>query len=161
MKTIHTLLMVCIAIAMQAQSIDHSVISNAGGVASSTSYIIAFTIGETFTENISNSETIEQGFWSGILAQNILSTEDYQLDASGIVIYPNPATDFFMIHIPTISRYDVTLFNSKGQKVVSRKINTSLERDRIDISSLSQGIYMLSISIPETGENKTFKIIKN
>jgi len=160
MKTIYTFLLLCIAFSLQAQSIDTSVISNSGGTNSNTSHILTFTIGETFIGEISDSESIAQGFWSGIASQSVLSTDEFLQDNTVISVYPNPVSDFFVIKIPNSNRYDMSLFNSKGQKVLTQKINTTISGDRIDISSLSQGIYILSLSIPETKENKTVKIIK-
>ena len=160
MKTISTILMICIAIASQAQSIDKSVIANAGDTNSNTSNSINFTIGETIVGTISNSSSIDQGFWSGIGLSNALSTEEIIVDNTTLAIYPNPVSTSFTIRIPDIDNYTFSLFNSSGQKVVSQKVTAAPLGNRIDISSLAQGVYMLSLSIPETNKTETFKIIK-
>ncbi|WP_298309663.1 T9SS type A sorting domain-containing protein [uncultured Aquimarina sp.] len=160
MKIIYTFMLLCFAITSQSQSIDTSAISNSGGSNSNTSHSITFTIGETIIGTITNSESIDQGFWSGIASLNVLSTEEFQFSNSAISIYPNPVLDFFTIRIPDINSYTISLFNLNGQEIIHQKINTSLVDNRIDISSLSQGVYLLKLSIPTTNENKTFKIIK-
>jgi len=160
MKTISTILMICIALVSQAQSIDMSVIANAGGTNSNASNSINFTIGETFVGTISNSSSIDQGFWSGIGSSNTLSTEEIAVNNTTLAVYPNPVSTFFTIRISDVDRYTISLFNSNGQKVVSQKVTAAPLGNRIDISSLSQGIYMLSLTIPETNKTKTFKIIK-
>ncbi|WP_299259903.1 T9SS type A sorting domain-containing protein [uncultured Aquimarina sp.] len=160
MKTISTFLMVWIVMATQAQSIDTSVISNSGSTNSNTSHIITFTIGETFIETITNSESIDQGFWSGIASLNVLSTEEFLFNNSTVTIYPNPVSDFFTIRIPDVNSYTISLFNLNGQEIMTKKLNTSLLGNRIDISTLPYGTYILRLSIPENNENKIFKIIK-
>ncbi|WP_299249718.1 T9SS type A sorting domain-containing protein [uncultured Aquimarina sp.] len=160
MKIIYTFMLLCFAITSQSQSIDTSVIANAGVINSNTSYTIAFTIGETFIGTITNSESIDQGFWSGIASLNVLSTEEFQFSNSAITIYPNPVLDFFSIRIPDSKSYTISLFNLNGQEIMNQKVNTSLVDKRIDIRSLSKGVYLLRLSIPSTNENKTFKIIK-
>ncbi|WP_299443357.1 T9SS type A sorting domain-containing protein [uncultured Aquimarina sp.] len=160
MKTIYTLLLLCIASAIQAQSIDTSVISNSGDINSNASHIINFTIGESFIGSITNTQSIDQGFWSGVSSLNELSTEEFTDGNSIVTIYPNPASDFFTIRIPDIHNYTVSLYNLSGQLVFSQKVNATLLGNQIDISSLSQGVYILNLSVPETNEKKTFKIIK-
>ncbi|WP_298544416.1 T9SS type A sorting domain-containing protein [uncultured Aquimarina sp.] len=160
MKIIYTFMLLCFAITSQSQSIDTSVIANAGGINSNASYTIAFTIGETFIGTITNSESIDQGFWSGIASLNVLSTEEFQFSNSAITIYPNPVLDFFSIRIPDSKSYTISLFNLNGQEIMNQKIDTSLVDKRIDIRSLSKGVYLLRLSIPSTNDNKTFKIIK-
>ena len=160
MKTISTILMICIALVSQAQSIDPNVIANAGGTNSNASNSINFTIGETFVGTISNSSSIDQGFWSGIGSSNTLSTEEIIVDTTTLTVYPNPVSTFFTIRISDVDRYTISLFNNNGQKVVSQKVTAAPLGNRIDISSLAQGVYMLSLSIPETNKTETFKIIK-
>ncbi|MHA7058628.1 T9SS type A sorting domain-containing protein [Aquimarina sp. M1] len=160
-KTISTFLLYCLAFVSNAQSIDTNVVSNAGGTNANTSHIITFTIGETFIRTISDSQSVEQGFWSGIAAQNILSTAEFQTDGRAIVVYPNPVSDFFTIRIPDIANYQLSIFNVSGQKVLSREVSPSPQGDRINISSLAKGIYMLTLFNTEVNDTKTFKIIKN
>ncbi|WP_027395377.1 T9SS type A sorting domain-containing protein [Aquimarina latercula] len=160
MKTLKILSLLCIASTIQAQSIDTSVISNSGGVSSNTSYTLNFTIGEPFIETISNSQSIDQGFWSGIGSLNQLSTEEFQPENGAIKIFPNPVSDFFTIRTPNIDHYTASIYNLNGQEVLTQEINTSMINHQIDISSLAQGTYVLRISIPEINENKIFKIIK-
>ncbi|MFD2562697.1 T9SS type A sorting domain-containing protein [Aquimarina rubra] len=160
MKIIYFILLLCFAVTSQSQSIEMNVISNSGGSNGNTSHMINFTIGETFIGTITNSESIDQGFWSGIAALNALSTEEFLFNESIVTIYPNPVSDFFTIHIPDINSYTFSLYNLNGQEVMTRKVNALLLNHQIDISSLAQGTYLLKLSVPQTNENKVFKIIK-
>ncbi|WP_378178123.1 T9SS type A sorting domain-containing protein [Aquimarina sp. SS2-1] len=160
MKFVYTLLFLCFALTSQSQSIGVDVVSNAGSSNGNASHVINFTIGETFVGTITNSDSIDQGFWSGIAALNALSTEEFLFNNSIVTIYPNPVSDFFRIRIPDIDSYTFSLYNLNGQEVMNQKVNAILRDHQIDISSLAKGTYLLKLSVPETNENKVFKIIK-
>jgi len=160
MKYTFTFIVLSFTFIINAQSIDTSVIANSGGINSNASNILNFTIGETFIGPISNTASIDQGFWYGAISSNTLSTEEIAVNNTTLAVYPNPVSTFFTIRISDVDRYTISLFNSNGQKVVSQKVTAAPLGNRIDISSLSQGIYMLSLTIPETNKTKTFKIIK-
>lgn len=82
-----------------------------------------------------------------------LSTNDFALE--GLSIYPNP-TSFDYVFIKTNEKLNVEIFNVLGKKV-SQKVVTTTD-SKMDISSLSEGIYLLRIS---NGKNQTSrKLIK-
>ena len=160
MKTISTFLVLWLAITTQAQSIDASIISNSGGTYSNANNSINFSIGETIIGTISNSQSIDQGFWFGIGVQNTLSTEDFSPNDSFISVYPNPATDFLNIKVYDIDTYDISLFDLNGRKIIAAKITAIPQGNQIDISSLSKGIYLLSLSAIENNQENIYRIIK-
>ncbi len=88
--------------------------------------------------------------WSKIIAA---TCKDY---ISQTIIYPNPANDYFVIE--TVLGDDVTysIKDAKGMKIMSESIIT--EKTKIDISSLSAGIYFVEVSRNATKER--FKLIK-
>jgi len=67
-------------------------------------------------------------------------------DASKISIYPNPTTDFVNIDGELIA--PILLFDCTGKKIMETRQN------RIDISFLESGIYILNVN------NKPYKVIK-
>ena len=69
-------------------------------------------------------------------------------------IYPNPTNGVLNIKSAT-SITEITVYNNLGQLLF-----TSEEKNQIDISSLSQGIYFLKIQ-DESGQIETKKILKN
>ena len=78
---------------------------------------------------------------------DILSPEsDFQME-----IYPNPAQDFFIIEAanPTQIKARYILHNAIGQFIFSKEIEVDffLERHRVDISQLSNGVYFLTLEI--------------
>ena len=58
-------------------------------------------------------------------------------------IYPNPARDYLLIDTDLI-QYDLAIINPLGQMISQASMSSSL--DRLDLSSLNCGNYILEIS---------------
>ncbi|GAA3519732.1 hypothetical protein GCM10022393_37410 [Aquimarina addita] len=161
MKTTLILLCLFFGVQAQAQSDDPNVISNSGGADVNASYQISFTIGEIFTGTISNTNDIEQGFWAGISTDNILSTDDFNPEDNTILFYPNPVTNFLNVHIKNTNEYNMMLTNIHGQLVMQKTITVAPQGNNIDVRALPKGMYILTLQITKSKQNKSFKIIKN
>ncbi|MEK8179097.1 T9SS type A sorting domain-containing protein [Flavobacterium buctense] len=84
---------------------------------------------------------------------SVLSDQNFTQEK--LVLYPNPAHDFINIQLPSGNfNYDCEIFDLTG-KLISQKTITN---SKIDIQSLSKGIYILTVK-SET-ENFTAKFIK-
>src|SRR5690606_2080549 len=76
-----------------------------------------------------------------------LSTNDVNIEKKKIKIIPNPATDVLIIeNTGNINIKSLELFDLSGKKVKDFRINTN----QLDISSLSNGTYLLRITTPRT-----------
>lgn len=86
----------------------------------------------------------------------ILSLQDFDV-FSKIKIFPNPVKDFFTISKNNIllAEYSVEIFNIFGQKILEF---SKLPSNKIDISFLEKGIYLLKIQ--KENQHKTIKLIK-
>jgi hypothetical protein len=62
-------------------------------------------------------------------------------DAHALSIYPNPASDYIVINSEGRS-LEVNIYNIAGQKVIS-----SFNETRVDISSLSKGLYFVDANV--------------
>jgi len=71
-----------------------------------------------------------------------------------INIFPNPSSDFITVNIPLNS--DIEIVNINGQ--VIRKFKNSQSQTKIDISSLTNGIYFIKVKV--NSETIIRKIIK-
>ena len=92
-----------------------------------------------------------------------LFTADYELDiytgqkeelASNveIVVYPNPASDYLSVHAGTAFSNDMrmTLTDLSGRMVLNKEIKRDGSSDqRINISHIDKGIYILNLSSPQ------------
>ncbi|MFB9057947.1 T9SS type A sorting domain-containing protein [Mariniflexile ostreae] len=63
--------------------------------------------------------------------------------ASKLSVYPNPANDYITILSADVKISSAEIFSLLGQKVLSQNMS---KNNRIDVSHLSKGIYMLKIS---------------
>lgn len=73
--------------------------------------------------------------------------------ASKFSVYPNPAKDFLTIDARNINISSVNVFNVLGTKVLERKEFTD---NKLDVSTLSNGIYFLKISADNASVTKKF-----
>jgi hypothetical protein len=55
----------------------------------------------------------------------------------------------------------VAIFNVLNQKVLEENMSSGSSYSQINLSTLSCGNYIVTLSIPELQINKTIKIIKN
>lgn len=88
-----------------------------------------------------------------VLIQQQLSTSETVTDKSSIQIYPNPASDVLNVtEISSKAQFIIT--NMAGQKVMNGQINDN----KISVSKLTTGTYI--ISIEDKGTTSNLKFIK-
>jgi len=75
---------------------------------------------------------------------------------NNINIYPNPANDYFIITNSIDSK--LTIYNTLGVNVFETFINNN--EFRIDLSSLTQGSYIINIMSEKQNESKIITIVK-
>lgn len=77
-----------------------------------------------------------------------------------INIFPNPVRSTLFIEKlpPSISNYDIKIFNSIGAEVLSKQIN--INQTSLDVSSLNAGIYYLHISNHKIKMSTIVQVIK-
>ncbi|MBL6875236.1 MAG: DUF4465 domain-containing protein [Chitinophagales bacterium] len=73
-----------------------------------------------------------------------------------ISVFPNPAVDF--IHVQHKEEFEgtITLIESTGKTIGRYDLS---QHERIDVSNLSSGLYLLNIELTD-GKNQTYSIIK-
>ncbi|WP_033957846.1 T9SS type A sorting domain-containing protein [Psychroserpens jangbogonensis] len=79
-----------------------------------------------------------------------LQIDEFELDK--FAIYPNPATS--EIRISSDNDLQFEIYNSLGQKIKESNLKN------IDISTFSNGIYLLKVIDIESNKSNTYKIIK-
>jgi len=118
--------------------------------------------GQVFWINLgfkADTMDIDPSLW--ILSKTKVSTK--LLPASTVTndlkIYPNPAPAHVYISLanPTISRLDVTLYNTAGQLIYKQQKNLTGQDEIIDIPTgqLARGMYILKVS-----DNGNIRVIK-
>ncbi|MBT8275322.1 MAG: S8 family serine peptidase [Bacteroidia bacterium] len=108
-----------------------------------------------------NNPTDEMGygipnFEDAYNALQILGNEEILREGT-FALYPNPASDILMVSFPKeIELAEVIISNLMGQ--VIRKESISKAGNRIDVSTLSAGLYLATVV--SNGKYNTFKIVK-
>ena len=135
------------------------VVIPAGNMAQSGTGTVSYSVGQVFYEPQSTAAGkvnpgVQQPY--EIFA---LSTNENEVK-NNILVYPNPVKDFLIVDFnpEKLVKARYQLFDGTG-RIINQGDLKNLKND-INTSTLSAGLYMLTIS--SEGKNvKTFKIIKN
>jgi hypothetical protein len=100
-----------------------------------SSIILNKTDSTTAPYAISDVKKMSFGFYSAV--------DEVFLDTNGVLLYPNPATDFLIIKNVPNSELNVTVFGIDGTIIKSEKLSSISYK--IDISDLKKGIYLLKV----------------
>ncbi len=91
--------------------------------------------------------------WADVVSNTpVLSVAKNEIE--GLKVYPNPAKEYLTIESSKAKISSVELYNVLGAKVLSSK---SLTNNRLNVSGVSKGIYMLKINAE--GASSTRKIV--
>lgn len=92
-------------------------------------------------------------------AGSVLDNDIFDIEAA-ISISPNPVAnkDYFNIQLKDNMNGSYTLYNTLGQSIISKNINNS-DFEKVDVSNLNHGIYILNIQLNNMSISK--KIIIN
>jgi uncharacterized repeat protein (TIGR03803 family) len=77
-----------------------------------------------------------------------------------ISIYPNPSNGSFTIETNATTKQTIQIYDVNGQTVLSQSINGKATTTMIDVTSLNEGIYNISIISNEGVINKRVVIVK-
>jgi uncharacterized protein YkuJ len=81
-----------------------------------------------------------------------------QMSENGLLLlYPNPTSELLYISNPKLSSLDVRIVDLNGKQMYSRTIQKDVP---LDVSSYTQGMYLVTIENKETKKKNTYKIIK-
>ena len=86
-------------------------------------------------------------------------TVSIQQASSSISIFPNPAADNVLITFPIAGKYEISLFNSAGQRM-GNPVLLNGDRFQLEISTLKAGIYFIHIATENSTETRKIVIMK-
>lgn len=89
-----------------------------------------------------------------ITINSALSVGDHDADAPSLVVYPIPANDQLVLQFPGISDYKVLVYNSLGQTIGVDTSSDSSDKIIVNTSTLSNGVYFVSIHNGSKKETK-------
>lgn len=117
-----------------------------------------------FIDSLQNSSGSPFGLWAALASGgDLIELENANLKTEGFsnnmfTIFPNPVSSILNISIPKDKKiYGTRIVDATGRTI---KNDTLIKNNSIDISNLSNGIYMLSIEIDGVNYNKKFIVRK-
>lgn len=73
-----------------------------------------------------------------------LSTHDFSVN--NIILFPNPVSNGLLyLNKQSIDFDELTIYNVSGKTILTKKLNSSLKKESIDISSISEGLYFVEV----------------
>ena len=161
-KTFNVILIVLLSIGFSyAQSLSQVVVASSGATITGASNTLSFTSGEVIVGNITNGESLDQGFWPGAIVAVLLSNEDFTFE-NQTTVYPNPVVDYLNFNFKGMAGQDfeIRIYDTNGRQVLDKKLINSSENETLNLSEFRSGIYLLSIVESASNKSKSFKIIK-
>jgi hypothetical protein len=137
-----------------SQNIYPEVLSSACGTLSNAQYEVDWTLGEPVIETISgNSIILTQGFHQPhYFLTSIQESPDFSIQ-----IYPNPASSIITIKTSSKQALTAILYDLNGKKLNEIRFTESAE---LDISSLSESVYLLKITDQDNSIVRLTRIVK-
>jgi pimeloyl-ACP methyl ester carboxylesterase len=123
----------------------------------SSTGILSGTTAIVETKKITATCTDIDGVSNSVAFDIIIGTplnSGIQTEASDVLIYPNPASNFIFINNQKLIK-EFSIYNIVGQKMESMMVD-----NQINVSNLTKGIYFLIFS-DQTGKNYTSKFTKD
>ena len=139
-----------------AQSISKQVIGAAGKTQSNGNSKLSWTVGEPVVGLMTaGGNQLGNGYYPALNLQ-ALSVEDNVLDVQ-LRVYPNPTSHSLYVSHPDVNSFGITIVDLNGKQLYSGTIN---KEEPLDVSSYTQGMYMVTIENTITNKKNTYKIIK-
>nr|WP_315033303.1 T9SS type A sorting domain-containing protein [uncultured Chryseobacterium sp.] len=150
MKKLYLLTGSLVSVTFSSQSLMGGI--NSGGVSNEN---LMHTVGEIYV--IPDDPDQENSGTLGMLYQtvlNVLGVSEAIVKQDNVSVYPNPTADYITLRISSKDKpREVSVYDLSGKLVMQKEINT----DRIDLSSLIKGAYLLTF---KNSGLKPIKIIK-
>lgn len=88
------------------------------------------------TGQIVNANTVEIG---------TLGVNDIQVDKNAFAVYPNPASSLVNVNLADAGKYQVSIYNTAGQKVASHQVDAAAKSSvSLPVSNLKPGVYIIT-----------------
>lgn len=80
-----------------------------------------------------------------VITQNVSNQDEFIPSVPDFRIYPNPAGEWFRVMNESKAPFDISIYNTKGQKIVSRKGVTEYAWKKGESLKLKPGLYIIRI----------------
>ena len=137
---------------------DRKLIDSAGNTQTSGSTIITWSLGEPIIGNMNSGNIKLTNGFHPLLNTQALEIQDHSIDLT-VIISPNPTNDFLNIFQKQNHDLKVSVFDISGKYIMQETLN--FQDNKMDVSKLSEGVYIIYVQDKQTQKTNTYKIIKN
>lgn len=139
-----------------SQSISKQVIGTSGKTLTNSNLKVSYTVGEPVVGLMTaGGNQLGNGYYPAMDLQ-ALSIDDASLNVQ-IKIYPNPTSQSLYVTHPELTTFHVHIADLNGKQL----FEGTIEKDvALDVSSYTQGMYLITIENKESNKKNTYKIIK-
>ncbi|WP_396167126.1 CUB domain-containing protein [Flavobacterium sp.] len=137
---------------------DRKLIDSAGNTQTSGSTVITWSLGEPIIGNMTSGNIKLTNGFHPLLNTQALEIQDHSIDLT-VIISPNPTNDFLNIFQKQNHDLKVSVFDISGKYIMQETLN--FQDNKMDVSKLSEGVYIIYVQDKQTQKTNTYKIIKN
>jgi hypothetical protein len=149
--------MLLVASVSYSQSISKQVIGTSGKTLTNSNLKVSYTVGEPVVGLMTaGGNQLGNGYYPAMDIQ-ALSIEDNTM-AVEIKLYPNPTSQSLYVSHPEYNSFSIQIIDMNGKQIHSGTIEKEVP---LDVSSYTQGMYLITIENKEYNKKNTYKIIKN
>lgn len=163
MKPLLFLFLLCSHLAVHAQVLRPTVLASAGSsqMATTGNAILSFTVGETAIATLNQAGiSYGQGFHNGTLI--IVATEDLDLEAWKLRIFPNPTSESLYVDFSQPgegAQLHASVWNLLGQ-CLSKPIQLEpAGTQTLDVAHFPPGVYLLQLK-DSSGRTASIRFVK-
>ena len=139
-----------------AQTISKQVIGTAGKTQTNSNLKISWTTGEPVVGLMTaGGNQLGNGYYPAMDIQ-ALSIDDVTLNVE-IKVYPNPTSQSLYVSHPELNSFGIQIVDLNGKQVYAGTIEKEVP---LDVSSYTQGMYLVTIEDTTNHKKNTYKIIK-
>jgi hypothetical protein len=140
-----------------SQTISKQVIGTAGKTQTNSNLKISWTTGEPVVGLMTaGGNQLGNGYYPAMDIQ-ALSIDDVALNVE-IKVYPNPTSQSLYVSHPEYNSFSIQIADINGKQIYAGTIEKEVP---LDVSSYTQGMYLITIENKESNKKNTYKIIKN
>ena len=139
-----------------SQSISKQVIGTAGKTQTNSNFKVSWTTGEPVVGLMTaGGNQLGNGYYPAMDIQ-ALSIDDATLNVE-IMLYPNPTSQSLYVSHPELNSFGIQIVDLNGKQVYFGTIEKEVP---LDVSSYTQGMYLVTIDDTTNYKKNTYKIIK-
>jgi hypothetical protein len=151
-----TFLMLLVSSSFFAQTISKQVIGTAGKTQTNSNLKVSWTTGEPVVGLMTaGGNQLGNGYYPAMDIQ-ALSIDDVALNVE-IKVYPNPTSHSLYVSHPDLTSFQIQIVDMNGKQIHTGTIEKEIP---LDVSSYTQGMYLVTIEDTINHKKNTYKIIK-